>query len=74
MRDICVPPLELLLPYLCFAVIFGRWPRISNRKANHPGNKKPQGGNFAHPDNNFDRMRPLHRHGGANAGMIALTV
>jgi hypothetical protein len=74
MRDIDVPPLELLLLYLCFAVIFGRWPRISNRNPNHPRNNGGEGGNFANPQNNSGPFPPLPGNGGANVKMIALTV
>jgi hypothetical protein len=74
MRDICVPPLELLLLYLCFAIIFGRWSRISNRKANHPRNNGPRGGNFANPDNNSGHISASSEDGGANVEMIALTI
>jgi hypothetical protein len=74
MRDIFVPPLELLLLVVCFGSTFmARDPKI-NRKTNHPRNNGTDGGNFANHDNNSATIPGLPGDGGANESMIALTV
>jgi hypothetical protein len=74
MRDIFVPPLELLLLVVCFGSTFVAWGGIINRKTNHFGNNASNGGNFAYRVDNSATIRGLPADGGANESMVALTV
>jgi hypothetical protein len=50
------------------------WGQIINRKANHPGRTAAKGGNFADLSGIFAHKRVMPAYGGANGGMIALTL
>jgi hypothetical protein len=55
-------------------IIVRRDDQIINNKANHPGRTTSKGGNLADRMGDFRNSQPMPANGGANGGMIALTL